>query len=202
VSELAIRVVSTRWGYVGLLASGRGLERVSLPLPSRDDVQRELACAAAAVQAGPPGRRGEPARSVAGGTAGGGGPARVRSRADGGQEAFLDRAEAWLQEYCRSACRTHPVPVEDLAWERVPGFTGRVLRLLPAIPPGETLTYGQVAARLGSPRAARAVGRACAANPWPLLLPCHRVVACRDLGGYAGGRELKEALLAWERRSR
>lgn len=204
--ELSIRVVSTLWGYVGLLASGRGLERVSLPLPSRDDVQRELACTAAEVQAGPPGRRGEPERCVPGGAAAGAGPARGRLRleggAEGGAEAFLDRAEAWLAEYCRGACHTPPVPVEDLTWERVSGFAARVLRLLPQIPPGETLTYGQVAARLGSPRAARAVGRACAQNPWPLLLPCHRVVASRGLGGYGGGRELKEALLAWERRSR
>lgn len=179
--ELSIRVVSTPWGNVVLAASGRGLERVALPLPSGGGVRGELACRAAA---------------------GGGDAVRGGSPAEGGAEAFLDRAEAWLKAYFRDASRTPPVPVEDLAWERVSGFTARVLRLLPEIPPGETLTYGQVAARLGNPRAARAVGRACAANPWPLLLPCHRVVAGRGPGGYGGGRELKEALLAWERRNR
>lgn len=114
----------------------------------------------------------------------------------------LDRAAAWLEEYCRDGSCTRPAPVDDLAWERVRGFSARVLRLLPEIPPGETLSYGRVADRLGNPRAARAVGQACAANPWPLLVPCHRVVGARGLGGFGGGLALKEALLAWERRNR
>jgi methylated-DNA-[protein]-cysteine S-methyltransferase len=63
-------------------------------------------------------------------------------------------------------------------------FQRRVWRELQAIPPGETLTYGELAARIGS--GARAVGNACRANPCPLVVPCHRVVARQGLGGFAG----------------
>ena len=59
-------------------------------------------------------------------------------------------------------------------------------------------TYGQVALRAGRPGAARAVGRAMAANPFAILVPCHRVVARGGLGGYAWGTEIKEKLLCLE----
>lgn len=63
-------------------------------------------------------------------------------------------------------------------------FERRVLELTRAIKPGETRTYGQIAAELGSPGAARAVGRALGANPIPIIIPCHRVLAA---GGKSGG---------------
>jgi AraC family transcriptional regulator of adaptative response/methylated-DNA-[protein]-cysteine methyltransferase len=66
------------------------------------------------------------------------------------------------------------------------------------IPRGEVLTYAQLAARIGRPGAARAVGRALAANPVAYLVPCHRVVAQGSLGGYSGGLARKRAILAWE----
>ncbi len=69
------------------------------------------------------------------------------------------------------------------------------------VPWGETVTYGELAAMGGRPRAARAVGTAMASNPVPLVIPCHRVVASNGLGGYGGadGRpDLKRALLALE----
>jgi methylated-DNA-[protein]-cysteine S-methyltransferase len=65
-------------------------------------------------------------------------------------------------------------------------FQQQVWRALRAIPAGETLTYGQLAARIGS--GARAVGNACRANPCPLVVPCHRVVGANGLGGFAGER--------------
>ena len=65
-------------------------------------------------------------------------------------------------------------------------FQQRVWALLRAIPVGETRTYGEVARQLGS--AARAVGQACRANPCPIVVPCHRVVAVQGLGGFAGDR--------------
>lgn len=71
-------------------------------------------------------------------------------------------------------------------------FQRQVWQALQAIPPGETLTYGELAARIGS--GARAVGNACRANPCPLVVPCHRVVARKGLGGFAGeisGRKLE-----------
>lgn len=67
---------------------------------------------------------------------------------------------------------------------RVPQFDCRVYAVARTIPPGATLTYGEIAARLGTPGEARAVGRALARNPFALLVPCHRVTAA---GGKAGG---------------
>jgi methylated-DNA-[protein]-cysteine S-methyltransferase len=70
-------------------------------------------------------------------------------------------------------------------------FQQRVWSLLRAIPAGETRTYGSIARELGS--APRAVGQACRSNPLPIVVPCHRVVAARGLGGFAGdssGRRL------------
>jgi methylated-DNA-[protein]-cysteine S-methyltransferase len=75
-------------------------------------------------------------------------------------------------------------------------FQRRVWQALRTIPPGETLTYGQLAERLGT--GARAVGNACRANPCPLVVPCHRVVARNGIGGFAGERSgRKLAIKRW-----
>jgi methylated-DNA-[protein]-cysteine S-methyltransferase len=67
------------------------------------------------------------------------------------------------------------------------------------VPRGEVVTYGALAARAGSGKAARAVGTACARNPVPLVVPCHRVVpGSGGIGSYGGGRERKERLLKLE----
>ncbi|MDF1615167.1 methylated-DNA--[protein]-cysteine S-methyltransferase [Desulfurivibrio dismutans] len=76
----------------------------------------------------------------------------------------------------------------------------KVWRQLSKIPYGETRTYGEIGAELGSRRLARAVGSACGANPCPLLIPCHRVVASTGPGGFSGGGlAVKKSLLALER---
>lgn len=82
-----------------------------------------------------------------------------------------------------------------------PVFQQRVWEQLRRIPPGSTLSYGELAARLSlGPAAARAVGAACGANPIGVVIPCHRVVGARgDLTGYAGGIERKRWLLSHER---
>lgn len=75
-------------------------------------------------------------------------------------------------------------------------FQRRVWKALRAIPPGHTVTYGQLARALGT--SARAVGGACRANPCPIVVPCHRVVGAQGLGGFAGdtsGRKL--AIKRW-----
>lgn len=81
---------------------------------------------------------------------------------------------------------------------RVKGFHKKALQQVALIRYGETMTYGEIARLLGNPGAARAVGRANATNPLPLVIPCHRVVAANGLGGYAGGLQMKTRLLEIE----
>lgn len=123
--------------------------------------------------------------------------ARVSPRVlEGG--ARLDPVLRELDEYFAGTRRTFDVPL-DLRLAR--GFRRDVLATLREVSYGSTASYGQVAAAVGHPRAVRAVGTACALNPVPLLLPCHRVVRSDGTpGGYAGGGEAKRVLLAWERR--
>ncbi|WP_372781004.1 methylated-DNA--[protein]-cysteine S-methyltransferase [Phenylobacterium sp.] len=84
---------------------------------------------------------------------------------------------------------------------RVPDFNARVYEIARAIPPGETLTYGEIAVRLGDKLLARDVGAALGQNPWPIVVPCHRVTAANGkLGGFSarGGVNTKVKLLAIE----
>ena len=78
------------------------------------------------------------------------------------------------------------------------GFNRKVLGHVKGIPFGKTRTYGRIAAALGKPGAARAVGNANRLNPIPIIIPCHRVVAANGLGGYGGGLALKVKLLKIE----
>jgi methylated-DNA-[protein]-cysteine S-methyltransferase len=79
-------------------------------------------------------------------------------------------------------------------------FQQKVWRVLQKIPRGQTRSYAWVAQQIGLPRAVRAVGGACGANPAPVLVPCHRVIASDgSLGGFSGGLVLKRALLRLER---
>jgi len=86
-----------------------------------------------------------------------------------------------------------PLDVQGTAFQR------RVWMALQAIPPGDTVSYSDIAFRLGKPKAARAIARACAANPLAVAIPCHRVVRRNGhLGGYRWGLERKRALLERE----
>lgn len=91
-----------------------------------------------------------------------------------------------------------PCPPAQLDLSSCTEFQKRIYEVVRAIPRASSMTYGQVAALAGQPGAARAVGRAMAANPFAILIPCHRVVARDGLGGYAYGREIKERLLRLE----
>ena len=83
---------------------------------------------------------------------------------------------------------------------RATAFQMRVWRYLQSIPYGEVQSYGEVAAGIGAPRAARAVARACASNPVAVVIPCHRVIrGTGDLGGYRWGLPRKRALIDAER---
>jgi methylated-DNA-[protein]-cysteine S-methyltransferase len=87
----------------------------------------------------------------------------------------------------------------DLDMARCPDFTWRVLTACFRIPRGTVLSYGELAVCVGSPRGARAVGQVMAANPFPIIIPCHRVIRSDgSLGGYGGGLAMKKALLAME----
>lgn len=89
------------------------------------------------------------------------------------------------------------LPPLDLSTGTV--FQQKVWKVLSEIKGGCTLSYGEVAEAVGKPGAARAVGRACGANPIPVLIPCHRVLAAnRILGGFSGGLEWKRKLLSRE----
>jgi methylated-DNA-[protein]-cysteine S-methyltransferase len=78
-------------------------------------------------------------------------------------------------------------------------FRRAVLETLRAVPRGQTITYGALAGRAGNPRAYRAAGTACARNPVPIVVPCHRVLpGTGGLGNYGGGPERKRALLELE----
>lgn len=94
-------------------------------------------------------------------------------------DAASRRVVAQLKRYfARPMCFDLPLAQQGTAFQQ------RVWRALQAIPLGETRSYGQLAVQLGS--SARAVGNACRANPVPIVVPCHRVVAANGLGGYSG----------------
>jgi methylated-DNA-[protein]-cysteine S-methyltransferase len=108
----------------------------------------------------------------------------------------LDAVARQLEEYFTHRRTVFDVPV-DLRLAR--GFRRQVLAHLLHIPYGATESYVHVAAVAGSARAVRAVGTACATNPVPIVVPCHRVVRSDGTpGGYAGGPEAKRTLLALE----
>ena len=108
----------------------------------------------------------------------------------------VDGARRELDEYFDRRRTEFDLPM-DLS--HVPGFQLTVLHELARVPYGEVTTYGTLAARVGKPRAARAVGGAMHSNPIPIVLPCHRVVgASGSLTGYGGGLDRKEWLLRLE----
>ena len=108
----------------------------------------------------------------------------------------VDAVRRELDEYFEG--KRHAFDLEtDLS--PVPSFHRLALRELALVPYGETTTYGALAAKVGRPHAARAIGGAMNRNPIPIVLPCHRVVGSNGrLVGYAGGLDRKEALLRLE----
>ena len=108
----------------------------------------------------------------------------------------LDQVSRQLDEYFAGHRTVFDLPLD---FRLATGFRRAVLAHLPAIPYGRTESYAQVAAAAGSPKAVRAVGTACARNPLPVVVPCHRVVRSDGTaGGYAGGPDAKRVLLTLE----
>lgn len=119
------------------------------------------------------------------------------SRIDGAVLAGHGVVDKQLREYFAGARRFFDLPL-DWGGE---GFRARAQRALLDIPYGGTATYAELAAMAGNGRAARAAGSACATNPLPVVVPCHRVVpAGGGLGSYAGGVDIKRQLLELEER--
>jgi methylated-DNA-[protein]-cysteine S-methyltransferase len=110
--------------------------------------------------------------------------------------ASLDEVRRELEEYFERRRERFEVPVD---WRLSHGFRNRALKALARIPYGRTITYSELAERAGNPRAQRAAGSACGANPTPIVVPCHRVVRTGGaIGNYGGGPEVKEFLLELE----
>ncbi|HEY7325872.1 MAG TPA: methylated-DNA--[protein]-cysteine S-methyltransferase [Streptosporangiaceae bacterium] len=157
----------------------------------------------ARVRYGPPAVLTSGGRGASDGSSGNGGRrGAVRDGQHSGAAAsFADAARAELLEYFRGERRAFAVPVD---WASTDGPRGRVLTVLvETVGYGETISYGALARRSGlpaDPASARAVGSAMAANPVPIIVPCHRVLASDGLGGYSGGDgvEVKRWLLILE----
>ena len=112
------------------------------------------------------------------------------------RRADFDPLRRELDEYFEGRRRGFDVAVD---WSLTTGFTQRVLQATAAIPFGQVSTYRDVAASAGNERATRAAGNALGSNPLPIVVPCHRVLRTGGgLGGYTGGIEKKERLLAIE----
>ena len=104
-----------------------------------------------------------------------------------------------LREYFAGRRSEFDLPLDPAGTE----FQRTVWRLLREIPYGETISYGELARRVGNPQASRAVGAANGRNPIPIVIPCHRVIGSNGkLTGFGGGLPTKEALLGLEARQR
>lgn len=114
-----------------------------------------------------------------------------------GTDARLEALHAKLQRYFRGGPVTFDEQVLDT--RRATRFQQHVWEVVRAIPRGQVRSYGWVANAVGSPKAARAVGRAMATNPLPIVVPCHRVVGqAGQLIGFGGGLDMKRRLLDME----
>jgi len=103
-----------------------------------------------------------------------------------------------LEEFVASYLAKKPFPFPHLPFVDLPPFYRTLLAALHKVPFGTCITYGKLASLAGSPKAARAAGTACRLNPYPFLIPCHRVVATTGLGGFSFDHRVKEELLLFE----
>jgi methylated-DNA-[protein]-cysteine S-methyltransferase len=118
----------------------------------------------------------------------------VSKQPDGQLEALIC---SWMENY---AAGKEPKIILPTSLNHLTPYTIKVLLAVEQIPFGSTAAYKDIAQRTGSPRASRAVGSACGRNPVPLIIPCHRVVACGSkIGGFGCGLEIKKHLLDFEK---
>ena len=129
---------------------------------------------------------------------------KARRRYPGAAEAAATPELQRVIERIRSLLHGGRDDLEDIALDlrEIPAFNRRVYEITRAIQPGRTRSYGEIAIELGEPHAARAVGQALGANPFPIIIPCHRVLAAgAKAGGFSapGGTRTKLRLLEIER---
>ena len=193
-------IFKTKLGWMGLAATDRGVRAVVLPRPTRRAVERALTSLMKETRSVLRQVQHERLRgdtpypnpvilSLSKGD-------NSSNGASGAAARHLQEARTSIQAYLKGRARSFDLP---LAFDGQPSFRVKVWKVLQAIPYGRVRSYGWVARRVGKPAAARAVGGACGANPMPLLIPCHRVVAGDgSLGGFSGGLGLKKRLLKLE----
>jgi O-6-methylguanine DNA methyltransferase len=189
-SSLGVGALSTRMGWVGVVCSGEGVRALSLPRPSLDEAIED--CLVKAGQVLSEGERNLMVQIVERGA--------FVPEVDG---QVAQKMEAWLATLAEELTRfydgeeTHfDVPLD---WAVVSAWPRQVLEEVGKIPWGETRSYGWVAARLGNSKGARAVGAALSNNPFPPIVPCHRIIrADSSLGGFGGGMQMKRTLLERE----
>jgi methylated-DNA-[protein]-cysteine S-methyltransferase len=123
-------------------------------------------------------------------------PNKATKTSRGGDDAppVLKETATQLEEYLAGERTEFDVPMELDGTD----FQRSVWKELRRIPYGKTISYGELARRVGRPNGPRAVGQANGRNPIPIIVPCHRVLASNGIGGYGGGLPLKRALLAVE----
>ena len=198
--DVAYREVASPIGGLLLAATTEGLVYVAFEVEDRDNVLDMLA-----TRIGPRVLR---VPAAAGTTAGAGDAAAADAAAEAvaeapagsapsaGPAAILSAAADQLAQYLAGTRRDFDLPLDT---RLATGFRGEVQRHLADVSYGRTATYKELAAELSRPGAVRAVGTACATNPLPLVWPCHRILRSDGgLGGYRGGIEAKQRLLAME----
>ncbi len=103
-----------------------------------------------------------------------------------------------LLDFLDNYAKKNPSKI-DVYLDFLTPFRKKALRCLQEVPFGEAISYGELAVKIGHPRAARAVGTACHFNPFPIIIPCHRVIAAGGrLGGFALDLKMKKRLLEFE----
>ena len=158
-------IFKSRWGWMGVSETTKGIDAVVLPKASRQAVRAELRLSTAELLEG-----------------------RMSSR--------LREAQAQLTDYLAGARRSFDLPL-DLS--RGTSFQQKVWRTLRRVSYSRLRSYQWVAVRVGGRQYARAVGNAVGANPMPIVIPCHRIVAQdASLGGFSGGLPTKRKLLTLE----
>ncbi len=158
-------IFKTRWGWMGISETSKGIDAVVMPQASRQALLSEL-----------------PADSV--------------ELLEGQASSRLQEAQAQLTDYLDGARQSFDLPL-DLSGGT--SFQQKVWRTLLSISYGRLRSYQWVAMRVGGSQYARAVGNAVGANPLPVVIPCHRIVAHDgSIGGFSGGLPLKRKLLTLE----